>query len=481
MSRWPAWCAGLIVGCLAGALLRQPFLDGEAPSAPATAPRAVGSYRDVVKKVLPAVVSIEPLTSKPKKGAPRVDEPLVAPDDKTPLPDGSTRIGFGSGFLFRSRGVVVTNNHVVEGADEVIVKLRDGRRFTSKGFKSDTKTDLAVIRLDTSEALPALEFGDSDLMEIGDPVLAVGAPFGLLGTVTHGIVSAKDRSLKMNLYEDFLQTDAAINPGNSGGPLVNLDGRVIGITSAIKSKTGGFQGVGLAISSNLARTVIDALLRDGVVHRGYLGVETRDLGEVESGRLGLGTSRGVVLAKVFADSPAGRAGLKAGDALVGLAGKAIHEGRQLHALVAALPLGKSIEVEVLRAGKRMRLPVTVQEQPSGPEVTPPKTSEPPVAPETGTRIDAVGIVVADPTAAALSNFGYKPGARGVIVTSVVRDGLAAGAGLRPGFLITAVDRHPVTSVKEVAEAFRGASLQKGVLVRVEDSGRRARQLFLQTD
>src|SRR6516165_6440928 len=157
---------------------------------------------------------------------------------------------------------MLTNNHVVEGADEVLIELRDGRKFVSKDIKTDPKTDLAVVRVETKEPLPYLTFGDSSAMEIGDRVLAVGAPFGLTGTVTSGIVSAKSRSLHLNMYEDFLQTDAAINPGNSGGPLVNLEGQVIGINSAIKSRSGGFQGVGLAIASNMAKNVMDQLLKE---------------------------------------------------------------------------------------------------------------------------------------------------------------------------------------------------------------------------
>src|SRR5205807_2989303 len=185
-------------------------------------------------------------------------------------------------------GVVLTNYHVVAGADRVEVQLADGRKFLSRDIKGDRKNDLALVRLETKSPLPSLELGDSDAMEIGDRVLAVGAPFGLTGTVTAGIVSAKGRhNLQMNMYEDFLQTDAAINPGNSGGPLVNLQGQVIGINAAIKSRTGGFQGIGLAVASNLAKNIMDKLLKDGVVHRGYLGVQIQDLTPAVAERLGL--------------------------------------------------------------------------------------------------------------------------------------------------------------------------------------------------
>src|SRR5205085_2615933 len=199
------------------------------------------------------------------------------------------------------KGVVLTNFHVVGGADQVEVQLKDGRKFLSKDIHGDRKTDLAIVRIKAGdEPLPFLELGDSDAMEIGDRVLAVGAPFGLTGTVTAGIVSAKGRNgLNVNMYEDFLQTDAAINPGNSGGPLVNLEGKVVGINSAIKSRSGGFQGGGLAIASNLAQRVMHALRTDGVVHRGYLGVQIRDLDPEVAARLNLPKDTGVVVAEVF--------------------------------------------------------------------------------------------------------------------------------------------------------------------------------------
>src|SRR5207248_7838985 len=197
-----------------------------------------------------------------------------------PFGNEGSRITLGSGFIVDAKGVIVTNNHVVEGVDIVTVKLADGRKFNTRNIRTDRKTDLAVILLDLAakQALPVLELGDSEEMEIGDRVLAVGAPFGMTGSVTHGIVSAKGRSgLAMNMYEDFLQTDAAINPGNSGGPLVNLEGKVIGINSAIKSRSGGFQGVGMAISSNMAQNVMEQLLKHGTVHRGYLGIQMQEL------------------------------------------------------------------------------------------------------------------------------------------------------------------------------------------------------------
>jgi serine protease Do len=219
-----------------------------------------------------------------------------------------------------------------------------------------------VIRVRSRHALPALELGDSDAMEIGDRVLALGSPFGLKGSVTSGIVSAKGRNLHLNMYEDFIQTDAAVNPGNSGGPLVNLEGKVIGVTSAIKSRTGGFQGVGLAVSSNLARFVMDQLLRDGNVRRGYLGIQMDDVDPDTAERIGL-KGGGVLTKKVLPKTPAALGGMKAGDVITAIDGKPVKDGRDLQRLVSGLPLRKATEVTVLRDGKSVELSIVVVEQP----------------------------------------------------------------------------------------------------------------------
>src|SRR6185312_2324164 len=325
------------------------------------------------KKMLPAVVSIESQAkaapARPRGRAPREEQ---VPDefrrffdfgegDEAPEPRG----GFGSGFLVDAKGVILTNFHVVDGASQVTVHLSDGRKFVSKDFKSDPKTDLSIFRIEAPGPLPFLELGDSDAMEIGDRVLAVGAPFGLTGTVTHGIISAKGRSLQLNMYEDFLQTDAAINPGNSGGPLVSLDGKVIGIDAAIKSRSGGWQGVGLAISSNIAKNIMPQLLKDGVVRRGYLGVQIKDVNEPEvAARLGLKKGEhGVLVTRVFEDTPGAKAGLQSGDVITTLDGKSVRDGHELQTIISRLPVGKVIEVQTLRDGQPKSFSVTIEEQP----------------------------------------------------------------------------------------------------------------------
>src|SRR5438132_1210806 len=233
--------------------------------------------------------------------------PNVDPEDFVP------QQSFGSGFLIDPKGVVLTNFHVVDGADRVEVTLKDGRKYISKEIKGDRKNDLAIVRFTPGSPLPHLQLGDSDAMEIGDRVLAVGAPFGLAGSVTAGIVSAKGRdglSPGRAVYEDYLQTDAAINPGNSGGPLVNMEGKVIGINTAIRTRSGGFQGVGLAITSNVAQNIVDQLTREGVVHRGYLGIGFEPLDPAVAEELHLKDQSGVLVTAVTKNAPAGKAGIK---------------------------------------------------------------------------------------------------------------------------------------------------------------------------
>jgi serine protease Do len=345
--------AGLVLGYLIASgqppAIAQPMLGP-----PVT--RELTSYRDIVKKIVPAVVSIETKAKLKVRPAQRGVIPMEAQ-----LPNGIP-LGFGSGLIVDPNGVVLTNYHVVEGADTVDVNLPDGRKFTSSDIKLDRKTDLAIIRFKSDRPLPYLEFANSDEMEVGDRVLAVGAPFGLTSSVTHGIISAKSRSLRLNQYEDFLQTDAAINPGNSGGPLVNLEGKVIGINSAIKSRSGGFQGVGLAISSNLARSIMKQLLEVGSVKRAYLGVSISDVDDRAAKRLNIPQS-GVIVTGVVEGSPAGKGGLKQGDVILRIDGKEIKDGQSLSRIIATLPVNAPSQVAILRSNTPMILPIVMEEQP----------------------------------------------------------------------------------------------------------------------
>jgi serine protease Do len=490
MKRWPVVTVALLsVGALLGGLAGHSFLKGQAPVT-TPVPKELTSYRDVVKKVLPAVVSIEgkaaptPVkTKQPRKRVPADDQQVPEEfrkffEDFGQMPfdfDRNPQLGFGSGFLVDPKGVVLTNNHVVDGAESVVVTLQDGRKFTSKDIKKDQMTDLAIVRLDTKgEDLPFLRMGDSDAMEIGDRVLAVGAPFRLQGTVTAGIVSSKGRNLGMNTYEDFLQTDAAINPGNSGGPLVNLQGEVIGINSAIKSRSGGWQGIGLAVSSNLAKKVMDQLEKNGSVHRGFLGVHIKNIADRDlATRLGVPADGGVLVTQVEESAPAAKAGIKEGDVITAVAGKPVHTMHDLLMQVAWLEPGKAVDLQVVRDGKPQTLHATIEEQPKdfAQREEAPAQGSPRNRPRSNNSVsvDKIGVQVSDLTQAQAERFGLRDTA-GALVVGVDEGSVADEAGLRAGMVVTKVDRQPVKSAKAFKEAVEKASLEKGVLLQAEAAG-----------
>ncbi|MFN4258446.1 MAG: Do family serine endopeptidase [Gemmataceae bacterium] len=481
-ARWPVALVCLVLGVGAGTYITGSLLRGQNPAAPVY-PKEMTSYREVVKKVLPAVVSIEARSKptaqpkQPKRSGPRDLDPRIPEEFRRFFeefdgfqfdgPNPSPRLGFGSGFIVDPNGVIMTNHHVVAGADSVDVHLHDGRKFTSTEIFTDPKTDLAIVKINVQDKLPHLEFGDSDDMEIGDRVLAVGAPFGLTGSVTHGIVSGKRRNgLNMNMYEDFLQTDAPINPGNSGGPLVNLEGKVIGINSAIKSRSGGFQGVGLAIASNLAVNVKNHLLQHGTVKRGYLGIQIKDIDPAIAPRLGVEAGKGVVVAQVFADTPAGKAGIQAGDVITAVAGRAVENGRELQRIVADLPLGQATAVAIVRDGKAQTVQVTIEEQPHQYGTASVPLPQAPKRDRTTVRLDQLGLEIGDLTPDTAEPLGYKSTDKGVVVTQVEAGGLAEAAGLRRGTLILKVDQIDVATTAEAKAALDNAALDKGILLQV---------------
>jgi serine protease Do len=485
MRRWSFALAFLVVGGIGGTFVTTAYLHGKVPAA-AAIPSEMTSYRDVVKKVLPAVVSIESRVKakvRParRKAAAPFDEGQIpeefrrffedmprVPQADEDGPSGPSAVGFGSGFIVDPKGVILTNNHVVDGADQVEIQLRDGRKFLSTDVKTDPKTDLAIVRINAKGDLPFLEMGDSDAMEVGDRVLAVGAPFGLAGTVTSGIVSAKGRSLKMNMYEDFIQTDAAINPGNSGGPLVNLAGQVIGINSAIKSRTGGFQGIGLAVASNLAKNVMSQLSKEGTVHRGYLGVEVQAVDNAELAKhLGMHEGEGLVVTSTFENTPATKGGIKEGDVILSIHGKPITDYQALKTVVAGLPLNQPVDVNILRNGKSQTLHVTIEEQPKDYGTAVARTPRHEEQAEEAVTVGKIGVQVTDLTSESAEGLGFRPNAKGVLVTKVSPDSVAAEAGLRRGMLVTKVEQKSVTNAKQFSDAIAAASLTNGVMLQVK--------------
>jgi len=438
--RWPVGIASITLGFLLASVGFQ-HLTGQ-PGVPPM-PRELSSYSPVVKRILPAVVSIE--------GKTKVSSKTVKMDDVDP--------GFGSGVLIDPSGVVLTNNHVVVDADSVEVSLADGRKFVTKDIRRDPKSDLAIIKLDTKVAVPFLEFADSDAVEAGDRVLAAGSPFGLTGSVTHGIISGKSRmNLKLNPFEDWLQTDAAVNPGSSGGPLVTLDGKLVGIMAAIKTRSGGFSGVGLAVASNLCRSVAVQLIKDGVVHRGYLGANVRELDEAVAAKFGLKADAGVIVTKVPENTPAAKAGLVVSDIVTAIAGMPVKSSRDVHRILANLPLGQPVELSVLRDGKALVAKVVVQEQPA----------EPPPAGDPGTiqPFQNLGMALTDLTPDLAAKLGVPKETKGAAVVAVTRGSAAEQAGLRPGHVVVQVDKTPISTAAGFEKAVKFADHEKGALIYV---------------
>ncbi len=454
-----------------------PLRAADAPAVPKLVKESF-TYRAIVKDILPAVVSIESYAKAPRvlkpmfdrSGAPGVPDDLRRFFDTDPSrgarrlePPREARLGSGSGFIIDAAGVIVTNNHVVDGSDQVKVRLKDGRIFVSKDIKTDPKTDLAIVRINAKEALPFLRWGNSASMEIGDRVLAVGAPFGLHGTVTDGIVSGKGRSIQLNMYEDFIQTDAAINPGNSGGPLISLDGAVIGVNSVIESHSGGFQGVGLAISSNLARHVVDQLTTAGVVKRGYIGVQIRALTPEIAERMGLNGNQGVLVSQVVKAAPAAKGGVREGDVITALDGKPTAVPMDLSFEVASMATGKTAQLTLWRDGKSLVLPVTIAPQPA--QFVPDLPADAAI-PHERTRIEGLGLAIADLTKSSAEQFGIAEIMDGALIVEVSPDGLAASAGLTAGSVIMKVNGKNVTSAQSFKDAVAAGSLQKGILMQV---------------
>jgi serine protease Do len=443
------------------------------------------AFRAAAHQVLPAVVSVRQVARPEIRAEPRSEEQLPEdnPFEGTPFEDffedyfrefGGRGLrpeiprgpmGMGSGFVIDSAGVIVTNNHVVEGADELRVRLGDERELKVTKVKTDPRTDLAVLWVEGEGELATARFGNSDEMDIGDWVLAVGHPFGLFESVTAGIISAKGRGIGVALREDFLQTDAAINPGNSGGPLINLDGDVIGINTAISSRTGGYQGAGFAIPSNLARWVVEQLIEKGEVKRSYLGTQIGPVTAELAEQFKVPVGGGALIADVFDDSPAAEAGIKAGDVIVEFGNRPIKEPRELQAAVEVAPIGSSQPVVIVRDGEQMKLEVKLREQPKDYGVRVGRRSLDPSGGER-TEYEELGLEVGPLTEAIASRLNLD-NTEGVAITGVAPGSAADLAGLAPGMAVTEVNQKPVRSVEEFGAAVRKDSPERqGILLRV---------------
>ncbi len=443
-NRSRLWMSGLLVagGLLIGVVLAfdmgwlsagQAVPDRRPPKpVPAVPPAAVAGgeqgFVQVAKVVKPAVVNIFATKSGRGSEGPHgalPDEPFFHRffgDEwfrRFEAPRAHKERSLGSGVIVRSNGLIITNNHVVSQAEEINVFLSDKREFKAKLIGTDSKTDLAVLRID-ADGLQTIRWADSDRLEVGELVLAVGNPFGLNQTVTMGIVSAVGRaSMGIAEYEDFIQTDAAINPGNSGGPLVNVRGEVVGINTAIFSQSGGNMGIGFAVPSNLAHSVMEQLVHGGRVVRGWLGVSVQELTPELAARFGLDRTAGVLVSDVVENSPAQKAGFERGDVIVEYDGKMVETPTQLRNAVAQTPIGKQVTIKLVRHNTPKRVEVTIAEQPRSVAQNHGERT-PPVAPAGFVERD-----VSEPTEAAATQYGLRRGPHGVVAVSVQIDGAAA--------------------------------------------------------
>jgi serine protease Do len=432
-----------------------------------------GSFAPVVEKVSPAVVKIE-VTSTAKGTSQDQDPDLNDPNLRQffgiPFGRGSSprfntpeiEHGVGSGVIVTKDGYILTNNHVVDGAKKVQVTMPDGREFTAKVIGRDPKTDIAVIKIDANN-LPTVPMADSSNVKVGDVVLAVGNPFGVGQTVTEGIVSARDRgNMGIEDYEDFIQTDAAINPGNSGGALVDIEGRLIGINTAILSRSGGSQGVGFAIPSDLARNVMDSLITYGHVTRGYLGIMIQNVTPALAPEFGLKENTGALVSEVEPDGPAHEAGFREGDVIVKFNGQKIADSRQLRLDVAATKPGSKVAVEVMRNGNAKTLEATVKPLPGSDQLA---------GNDSQTDDDGTlnGVTVGDLDQQARQQYNIPKDVKGALITEVDPASASAQAGLQAGDVIESINRHPVTNADEAVKLTEHTK-SKQTLVRVWGNG-----------
>ena len=371
-------------------------------------------------------------------------------------------VPWGSGFIISEDGYVVTNNHVIEHAEEIDVVLQDGTRYSAVVQGRDPKTDLALLKVEADQDLPYVELGSSQAAEVGDWVLAVGNPFGLGGTVTAGIISARGRDIQAGPFDDFLQIDAPINRGNSGGPLFDASGRVIGINTAIYSPSGGSVGIGFAIPSEMAGDIIDQLKVAGVVERGWLGVEFQAVNEAVAASLGMDEAHGALVAGVVEDGPAEKAGMQVGDVILSMEGERLDDPKDLPRMVAGTQAGERVSMEVLRNGKTRTLKVKIGQSEAEQQLA----SAPAAAQEParlGVRLSELTPEIRD---------RYRIEGDGVLVTDVERGSPAARAGIRPGQVITMVGQQSVESPNDVADAVE-AAVEEGrpsVLLMLEQQG-----------
>jgi serine protease Do len=479
-ARLAALAGGVALSLVAGPLLAETTPDRSAAATP-TAVASLPSFGPLVKEVMPAVVNISVEMKAPAadqsgfqneaqpgddgdqnqdQAGPGPEFPpspfdqflhrfyQQGPNGKPMMPQGqgqAQRMALGSGFIIDPSGYIVTNNHVVENADKVTVVFQDGSKHPAKIIGRDEKTDLALLKIDAPKPLPYVAWGDSNASHVGDWVLAVGNPFGLGGTVSTGIISARGRDIHEGPYDDFLQIDASINRGNSGGPTFSLDGKVIGINTAIYSPNGGSVGIGFAIPASLAKPVIEQLKAHGTVERGWLGVQIQEVTPELASSLHLPKAEGALVADVTPDGPAQKIGIKQGDVILSYDGHEVEKLRDLPLSVAETPIGETAHVELWRDGKQESVAPVIAAMPAHPEQV--------AANESGNAQKAMGLNLASLTPELRERLQVGKDVKGVVVTGVAQNSPLATLGIQQGDVIEQVNRHAVATPEEAAHEF----------------------------
>lgn len=448
-------------------VLRSSLLSTGAPEIPTASAvpfnaATPASFSDLAERVKPAVVNIS--TTKTLKG-----RGLGTPFGRSPFDDffrddffnrffgdipqrDFKQQSLGSGFIISDDGYIFTNNHVVENTDKILVKISDGKEYEAKIIGTDSKTDLALIKIKPENGLPTVEIGDSDSLKVGEWVLAIGNPFGLEQTVTAGIVSAKGRVIGAGAYDNFIQTDASINPGNSGGPLFNMQGKVIGINTAIVAQG---QGIGFAIPINMAQTILEDLKTKGKVTRGWLGISIQNISEDIAKSMNYKNKGGVLVSDVFKDDPADKAGIKVGDVITEINGRSIKDSQDLLLTIASLRVGEKANVKVWRDGKNLSFSVLVAERKDKPEIALSKKSG-----------GFFGINAREITPDIAKQLGISHDA-GVIVTDVEEGSPADNVGIQPRDIILQVNRIKITSLNQYSAEMTKAAEKKNVVLLIK--------------
>ncbi len=438
------------------------------------------SFADMAQELLPSVVNIS--TTQVIEGRSGMEMPKLPPgspfedffkeffDRNQPQQHSRRATSLGSGFIVDVKGYVVTNNHVIQDADEITVILHDNTRLKAELVGRDQKTDLAVLKVKADDKLKAVGFGNSDKSRVGDWVMAIGNPFGLGGTVTAGIISARGRDINSGPYDDFIQTDASINRGNSGGPMFNLKGEVIGINTAIFSPSGGSVGIGFAIPSSAAYPVIKQLIKHGEVKRGWLGVHIQSVTEEIAETLGLKEAAGALVASIIPGGPAEKAKIEPGDIILKFNGKKVGEMRRLPRIVADTEVGKMVSVEVWRNNKMVMLEAKIEELDDAAAKVASRSASSGKAVEE--KVEALGLKLSSLTPPLREKYQFDKGAKGVVVTAVDSNGLAAQKGIRPGDMIIEINKDEVSTPSQVIDKVKETqkSGRKTVLLLIEGQG-----------